>query len=173
MADFFQNKINQYLGDISRSAKFHIVIEPPTGLSLEISKPNELNAKNNLTGAEFNNAIQYFCTAGSFPGLTGETIEFKYRGRTIPIPGVSNPNQTWTATFYNDEAHGIRKFFKDWIERTQMWSYKSDDINTERTQDSFIGSYIAVYQWDFELKNKTVIYYLYQPFPVTDRKSVV
>lgn len=168
MADLFQNKINQYLGDVARSAKFTIWLNPPEDLKLSISMTNNSKSKSDLSGASANEAIEYFCYAGAFPGVTGETIDFKYLGRTIPIPSVSTPNQTWTATFYNDENHAIRKFFKDWIQKSQYHNFNTDAAET-RDMGSYGGynSWIALHQYDYNLKNKTVVYALFNPFPVS------
>lgn len=169
MADLFQNKLNQYVGDVARSAKFSILMNPPQDLKLSISMTNNSKSKADLSGSQANEAIEYFCYAGAFPGITGESIDFKYFGRTIPIPSISTPNQTWTATFYNDENHGIRQFFKDWIQKSQYANLNSDDLETREMgsfQDGY-NSWIALYQYDFELKNKTTVYALFNPFPVS------
>lgn len=177
MADLYQNKINQYLGDVARSAKFAILLNPPKGIELNISLTNNAKSKATLTDSDMNSAIEYFCYAGAFPGITSEPLDFKFHGKTIPIPGVSNPNQTWTATFYNDELHGIRKLFKDWIENAQMWLHQDDTeygsstrnsmLNTSNPYDNFVNSYIAIWQYDYKLKNKTAVYALFNAFPVS------
>ena len=169
MADLFQNKLNQYVGDVARSAKFSILMNPPQDLKLSISMTNNSSSKADLSGSQANEAIEYFCYAGAFPGITGESIDFKYFGRTIPIPSISNPNQTWTATFYNDENHGIRKFFKDWIQKSQYANLNTDTLES-RDMGSYsdgFNSWLALYQYDYALKNKTTVYALFNPFPVS------
>ena len=169
MADLFQNKLNQYVGDVARSAKFAILMNPPQDLKLSISMTNNSQSKADLSGSQANEAIEYFCYAGAFPGITGEAIDFKYFGRNIPIPSIATPNQTWTATFYNDENHGIRQFFKDWIQKSQYANLNSDSLETREMgsyKDGY-NSWIAVYQYDYNLKNKTTVYALFNPFPVS------
>ena len=169
MADLFQNKLNQYVGDVARSAKFSILMNPPQDLKLNISMTNNSKSKSELSGSQANEAIEYFCYAGAFPGITGESIDFKYFGRNIPIPSISIPNQTWTATFYNDENHEIRQFFKDWIQKSQYANLNTDDLE-QREMGSYsdgYNSWLALYQYDYQLKNKTAVYALFNPFPVS------
>lgn len=165
MADLFQNKINQFIGDGARSAKFKVIFDLPKELNLKlnISMTNNLHSKAGLTGPQAQEALEFFCTNAAFPGFSGEAIEFKYLGRTIPIQSVISPNQTWTATFYNDEKHAIRQFFKEWAEKYQYWTLGS---NTSSRQLG-TGGYLAVYQYDFNLKNTPIAYVLYNPYPVT------
>lgn len=162
MADIFQNNINKYIKDGARQAKFEVWMQPPQGITLNLSITSDPTSESKLSGGEAQKALTYFCYAGSFPGLTSEVIEFKYLGRTIPIPNTMVPNQTWSATFYNDEKHAIRKMFKDWMESNQTHNYNktSGSIPDEMPV-------ITIYQYDYELKQKTTGCALYGVFPVT------
>lgn len=164
MADLFQNNINKYLGDVARSAKFSVQFELPPELNLTISLTNNSKTESPLSGTEASRALEYFCYGASFPGMVGETIDFKYLGRTIPVPGVVNPTQTFTATFYNDEKHGVRKLFKEWIELYQYWNTNSNETTRVRPKPA---TFMAIYQLDFKLKNNITFYCLYNPFPVS------
>lgn len=164
MADLFQNNINKYLGDVARSAKFSVQFELPPELSLKISLTNNSKTESQLSGTEASRALEYFCYGASFPGMVGETLEFKYLGKTIPIPGNINPAQTFTATFYNDEKHGVRKLFKEWIELYQYWHTNSNETTRVRPK---VASFMAIYQLDYRLKNNVTFYCLYNPFPVS------
>lgn len=150
MADIYQNRLNKYLGDGARSAKFEVLIIPPEGVTLK-----------QYSTSEASNALSYQCYSTNFPGMTAESIDFKYLGRNIPVPNVLIPNQSWSATFYNDENHSIRKFFKDWMESYQTNHYSSG--TTQRLQNLTL----SIYQWDYELKNKTIACILYGIFPVS------
>lgn len=159
MANIFQNNINKYLKDAARPAKFEIYMTPPEDISLDISMNSSSTSNAKLKDAELSRAIPYFCYAASFPGITSEAIEYKYKGKTIPIPGVSTPNQTWSATFYNDEKHGIRKFFKNWIERSSPHNYNDSQAKI------YNQTGLTIYQYDYELKNKTTGCQLIGVFP--------
>lgn len=148
MADIFQNKINQFIGDAARPAKFEVYIFSPSGVKFK-----------NKSQSEAAEEFSYYCYAGSFPGATAESIDFKYLGRNIPVPNVLTPNQTWTATFYNDEKHKIRKFFKDWMESYQIHNYNGSNYN------DFENLQLAIYQYNYELKEKTAVCVLYGVFP--------
>ena len=162
MADIFQNKLNYYLGDGARPSKFSITIDPPEGLTLDISTGDSTDG--GLTGGAAGAALHYFCSATKFPGVTQESIDFKYLGRNIPIPGVTIPNQEWSATFYNDEKHGIRKFFLDWINLYQHWNY----ADKEEPNKNFTKlPTISLHQYDYELKSPTALYTLVGVFPIS------
>lgn len=150
MADIYQNKLNKYLGDGARSAKFEVLIIPPSGVELKKYSTNEASS-----------ALSYQCYATAFPGMTAESIDYKYLGRNIPVPNVLIPNQGWSATFYNDENHSIRKFFKDWMESYQTNHYGGGE--TRQLQNLTL----SIYQWDYELKNKVLACVLYGIFPVS------
>lgn len=163
MADIYQNNLNKYIKDGARSSKFEICITPPKEVKLPISITPDTTSNAELSDTDLSRALIYFCYAGGFPGITSEVAEFKYRGKTIPIPIISNPNQSWSATFYNDENHGIRKMFKDWIDLTYPYGY-SETIQPRRlTQESNA----IIYQYNYELKRKTTACKLHGIFPVT------
>ena len=164
MADIYQNKLNRYLKDGARSAKFDIMINPPSGLSLNISMNGVASSNANLKQSDLSDALTYFCYAGGFPGITSEVIEYKYLGRTIPIPSVATPNQTWSATFYTDEKHGIRKLFIDWIRYYQNHNY---DTTAGKKFDQASDSVITIYQYDYDLKQKTKGCALFGAFPTS------
>lgn len=159
MANIYQNNINKYLKDAGRPSKFEIYMTPPVGISLDISMNSSSTSNAKLTDAELSRAIPYFCYAASFPGITSEPLEFKYKGKAIPIPGISTPNQTWSATFYNDEKHGIRKFFKNWIESISPHNYNDTQAKI------YTQTGLTIFQYDYELKNKTTGCQLIGVFP--------
>ena len=162
MADIFQNKLNYYLGDGARPSKFSIIINPPTGVKLDIAPSGSTSG--NLEAGQAGAALSYFCSATKFPGVTQEAIDFKYLGRNIPIPGITVPNQEWSATFYNDEKHGIRKFFLDWINLYQHWEYRAKEKDNSKFTEL---PTISIHQYDYELKNPTALYTLVGVFPVS------
>lgn len=156
MADIYQNKLNQYIGDVARPTKFSICIMPPAELKLKANG-------NEYANGAISAPLEYFCSATKFPGATQEAIDFKYFGRNIPVPGITTPTQEWTATFYNDEQHGIRKFFLDWLDVYQHWTYREDKPKADIYKEQL--PYLYIYQHDFALKNKTCAYILYGVFP--------
>lgn len=160
MADIIQNKMNQVMGDLARPTKFKCQIFPPKEIKCELSILNEGDSATSST-SEISQYLDYFCHATSFPGLTVETIDFKYRGRTLPVKSVQTYQQKWTATFYNDEKHAVRKLFLDWMTYDQAYQFE------DKTKGNFEGILpsISIYQLDFEMSKDCVVYTMMNVFP--------
>ena len=155
MSDLIQNKMNLVLGDLARSAKFKCQIFPPKSVKF---KP--VNSNGEITSSpEISQYLDYFCYAASFPGQTAEAREFKYFGKTIPIPGDVQQTQKWTATFYNDEFHNVRKLFLDWMNSNQTFvSSNPKQIRSELTS-------IHIYQLNYEMESEIAVYSMWNCFP--------
>lgn len=54
-------------------------------------------------------------SASTFPGVTIGQIEVFNQGRKLPIPGDTSYDNTWSVTFYVDQAHQIRKDMLEWM----------------------------------------------------------
>jgi len=54
--------------------------------------------------------------SASIPETSVETIEINYKGRKALYAGRDASGHTATVTFWDDEAHTVYTFFKDWME---------------------------------------------------------
>jgi hypothetical protein len=158
MSSKIQNLLQSALGDGARTAKFSIILPPPSSSSgTPPVKMDEMNV---------------ICKAASFPGKSLETIPFLYKGRTIPLPGQHKYSQTWELSFYLEEDHKTRLYFMDWMQAM-------NDIN----ESHYIGltsgqtaemrktplrgrmTTLKVNQLDFDMRNTKATYTLYNCFP--------
>ena len=71
-----------------------------------------------LTGATASGAeVTYMCKSAALPATNIGTVELPFRGRVIKVPG-DRTYETWTATFYMDDAFKLRAAYEKWIELT-------------------------------------------------------
>lgn len=92
------NEIKSAIGAGARPSKFRVTLTFPTAV---------------LTSGNLRN-IDTLAKAASFPGLTIGQIEIWNQGRKLLIPGDTSFTNSWTVTFYNTEAHDIRRDFISW-----------------------------------------------------------
>ena len=151
MSDVIQNRIFQVLGDGARPSKFKATI----------NINSKLLEKYNVQLQD----IDVLCFQSPVPEVRAGNIEYKYKGRNIPVPSVQEYEQTIQLQFYNDEKHRLRRLFLDWIESNQVEVY-TDNL-TEFTRDDLAPSSIFLYQLNYELNKETVIYSLWNVFPVS------
>lgn len=151
MSSVIQNLLETTLNDGARSAKFDCYI----------------NILGDLIGPE---ASQVLVKTSQFPGKTHEVIDFKFKGRNIPIKGQVKYDNTWTCTFYMTEQHNPKIGFLNWIESLdQQHNMQEPGRAISYAQDQFkeLGYVInmSIAQLDFESKKEAVIYDLYNVFP--------
>ena len=84
----------------------------------------------------------YMCKSAALPASTVGTVELPFRGRVIKVPG-DRTFESWTATFYMDDAFALRGAYEKWIELTN-----SVDANTAAASMSDIMEDIQVLQLD-------------------------
>ena len=72
----------------------------------------------NIAGVEQNGgAVTYMCKSAALPATNVGTVELPFRGRVIKVPG-DRTYETWTATFYMDDAFELRAAYEKWISLT-------------------------------------------------------
>lgn len=150
MANVIQTMIHNALGDGARSSKFECYI----GLD---------------TFGSGSKTISTMVRASTFPSKSHDVIDFKYKGRNIPIRGQVKYEQTWRCTFYMDESHSLKKAFEDAIEALDT-VHTYDDVNgtVARQQGRNSTRYtntITIVQLDFDGSQTTAVYTLYNAFP--------
>jgi hypothetical protein len=108
----------------------------------------------------------YLCKSGALPASTVGTVELPFRGRVIKVPG-DRTFESWTGTFYMDDAFALRGAYEKWIELTN-----TVDANTASVGIDSILEDIYVTQMDkfngSEKKFKDIREYkLVKAFPVS------
>ena len=61
--------------------------------------------------------VMYMCKSAALPATNVGTVELPFRGRVIKVPG-DRSYETWTGTFYMDDAFALRSAYEKWIELT-------------------------------------------------------
>ena len=76
-------------------------------------------AEPSITGvaASKGSAVTYMCKSAALPATNVGTVELPFRGRVIKVPG-DRSYETWTGTFYMDDAFALRSAYEKWIELT-------------------------------------------------------
>ena len=70
-----------------------------------------------ISGVENGGEVTYMCKAAALPATNVGTVELPFRGRVIKVPG-DRTYETWTGTFYMDDAFWLRSAYEKWIELT-------------------------------------------------------
>tara|TARA_B100000003_G_scaffold182405_1_gene174863 strand:- start:1331 stop:1894 length:564 start_codon:yes stop_codon:yes gene_type:complete len=81
-------------------------------------RPNQFQVKHNFpagVGSVEKDDVAIFCKSTSLPATNVGTVELPFRGRVIKVPG-DRTYETWTATFYVDDAFKLRGAYEKWIE---------------------------------------------------------
>ena len=108
--------------------------------------------------------VAYLCKSAALPATNVGTVELPFRGRVIKVPG-DRTYETWTGTFYNDDAFKMRSAYEKWIQITN-----GVDANIADADVSSIFKDITVSQYDKFGNDKLKVirsYDLIQAFPVS------
>ena len=70
-----------------------------------------------ISGVENGGEVTYMCKSAALPATNVGTVELPFRGRVIKVPG-DRTYETWTATFYMDDAFELRAAYEKWISLT-------------------------------------------------------
>lgn len=72
---------------------------------------------NGVTVGNGEEAVTTFCKSAALPASQVGTVELPFRGRVLKVPG-DRTYESWTATFYVDDAFTLRSAYEKWIELT-------------------------------------------------------
>ena len=125
----------------------------------------------NIAGVEQNGgAVTYMCKSAALPATNVGTVELPFRGRVIKVPG-DRTYETWTATFYMDDAFQLRAAYEKWISLTNGVDANvasADIVNTwEDITISQLDKFGGPGAADSGLKGSIRDYKLVQAFPVS------
>ena len=70
----------------------------------------------------------YLCKSAALPASTVGTVELPFRGRVLKVPG-DRTFESWTATFYMDDAFELRGAYEKWIDLTNRVDVNMSDTN--------------------------------------------
>ena len=107
-------------------------------------RPNLFSVTHNFpSGINIEDGLEtYMCKSAALPASTVGTVELPFRGRVIKVPG-DRTFESWTATFYMDDAFELRGAYEKWVELTN-----TVDANTAAGNISDILKDITVTQMD-------------------------
>ena len=92
------SKLKTALGAGARQSKYKI----------NMSTPAQIQGNHGDT-------INTLCQTQAFPGVTQGPINVFIQGRKLVLPGDTEYESTWTVSFYQTEAHELRKVFLEWM----------------------------------------------------------
>mgnify|MGYP001295470264 CR=1 FL=1 len=130
-------------------------------------RPNLFSVTHNFPSDIDGGGLETFmCKSAALPASTVGTVELPFRGRVIKVPG-DRTFESWTATFYMDDAFKLRGAYEKWIEATN-----TVDANTASKTIEDILEDITVTQMDkFQGKESAFKnireYKLIKAFPVS------
>lgn len=157
MSSIVQNMLQKSIGDGARATKFQILFE--------FTNPS--------SGPSANDMVTMAKTT-SFPGKSHSIIDFKYKGRSIPLRGQTKYTQTWECTFYLTEDHKLKNAFENWMEALdEKHNYMdvstiagvSDTQRLHNTKRNYTTT-IVLYQRNFDDDQDTAVYHLHNVFPI-------
>ena len=107
-------------------------------------RPNLVSVSHNFpSGIIAADGLETFmCKSAALPASTVGTVELPFRGRVIKVPG-DRTFESWTGTFYMDDAFELRGAYEKWIELTN-----TVDANTASAGMGDVLEDIVVTQMD-------------------------
>ena len=151
MSSTIQNLLDIAVQDGARSSKFDV----------------NINFNNSML---YNGDISTLVKTTNYPGKTHEVIDFKFKGRSIPLKGQVKYDNSWSCTFYLTQDHKLKNGFEDWIESLDQKhniKYVSSKIDRAQASNEANGytSMLTINQLDFHGNESTAEYRLYNVFP--------
>ncbi len=156
MSDIIQNLLNNVLKDGARPSKYRCEVTLPSGF--------ETNEKN----------LDIICKTASFPAKSNDTINIKFKGRNIPIPGQEKFTQNLILTFYLNESHKHKILFEEWMSALNYINYSNLQSNetknlVQKTKSNITSNdartQVKLTQLNFEGDLDRVSYVFYNVFP--------
>lgn len=155
---------NNVLGDGARTNKFDVFFS--------------------IDGGSFDKKLSSLCQSTNLPGVSTDVIEYKYKGKSIPIPIGYSYTQEWECTFLVDDNQDIKRFFEDWI---STYDARSEDLTFTGVTSDVVNipgggifnkptTNVKIVQYNFDTEinpytqndgNVTAEYMLYNVFPVS------
>ena len=74
--------------------------------------------------------VSLMCKSAALPASTVGTVELPFRGRVLKVPG-DRTFESWTATFYMDDAFKLRGAYEKWIDLTNRVDVNMSDVSID------------------------------------------
>lgn len=132
------SKLKTALGAGARQSKYKI----------NMSTPAQIQGNHGET-------INTLCNAQSFPGVTQGPINVYIQGRKLVLPGDTEYESTWSVTFYQTEAHELRKVFLAWMKAM-------DDFHNNKHQGDLAQLMVDAEVSQLDHDEKETITYLFK-----------
>ncbi len=123
MATYINTLVQTSGGDLARPTKFRAYFTLPIELSRFAFSGGYVQERD----------LDLLCKSFTIPQRKMEVIDYKLKGKTVPIMGPVDVVHNVSVTFLLDEAHKIRTLFDNWILSTQS--------RVEETANKTINSY--------------------------------
>ena len=126
-------------------------------------------AEPSITGvaASKGSAVTYMCKSAALPATSVGTVELPFRGRVIKVPG-DRSYETWTGTFYMDDAFALRSAYEKWIELTNGVDKNTASADIVHTWVDIKVTQLDKFGGDTSDKlNELRVYRLVQAWPVS------
>lgn len=156
MSSIVQNMLQRTVGDGARATKFQILFQ--------FTNPKSAPSADDM---------MVLAKTTSFPGKSHATIDFKFKGRSIPLRGQTKYTQTWECTFYLTEDHALKNAFENWIEalderHNYMQALPAGVAETQRLHNTTKNytTTIILYQRNFDDDQDTAVYEMHNVFPI-------
>ena len=81
-------------------------------------------------------AVTYMCKSAALPATNVGTVELPFRGRVIKVPG-DRTYETWTGTFYMDDAFALRSAYEKWIQLT-------NDVEANTANSDIVDTWVDI-----------------------------
>ena len=106
----------------------------PNLFSVEHNFPTGVTSPT-ITGA--NGAeVPFMCKSAALPATNVGTVELPFRGRVIKVPG-DRSYETWTGTFYMDDAFALRSAYEKWIQLT-------NDVEANTANSDIVDTWVDI-----------------------------
>ncbi len=140
-------------GNLARPTRFTAMIAPPTEIS--VSSDSKM--------------FDVLCKSIKVPDISMETMDMKFKGHTIKIPGRVQQEQTIELTMYLDENHRLRQVFNDWINGMDNRNPAINSIGSSNLQNALypFGNLIIKARTFDETNAEPMNYFIEGVYPIS------
>lgn len=115
--------------------------------------------------SEAERKFSHLVKTAQFPSIKLNPIDYKYKGRIIPLTGNPTFENTWTCTLYLQDDHELKVLLEDWMKTSSSMNFKEEEYLVKRKKHKDVYKTIKIHQRNFDDNDKTVVYVLRNVFP--------
>lgn len=143
MSNTIQNMLYHHIGDGARGTKYECLVTFPSFIS---------STENTIVLGK----------SAQFPSLQTQTIEYKHKGKVIPLKGQTRYNNILIMTFHLTEDHKLRQDFIKWQQEMDIHYMETPTLGSNNYTQN-----IRVAQLNFAMDEITAVYEYKNAFPVS------